>query len=229
MLLIFMLACTKEPETKGDTDTIPETDTATDTAPPDTDTPTRPTDGFYGEVSVVGKEALGAGMNVQQAFGYADSGTVLVYLSSSPDADCESVTTYLSPGGKPYDPTALLPPETCDLYLKLTGWTGSFSATDDRLAMVYSVMTCGFGPGKFVYEERGKGDFDFYYTGRWWSGIPELFSLSLTETSSGFHLEGEMTGFDGTFIYEKLADVDLEGLVWGEVEIESCPAFKALL
>jgi len=226
MLLLIALACTPEPEeTKPTGDTSVDTGQA-DTAPPVDTGPTRPEDGFYGDI-VDDEVGLTSTMVVEKAFGLAIKDTLIVYLSSSPAADCKSVTEYLTPGVV-VDPTAIRPPERCDMYLKVANWDGSFEAEDDRLAMVYSAMTCGFGPGKFVYEERGKGDFDYYYSGRWWQGIPEAFNLSVTETSDGFHLEGEMTVFDGTFVYEELSEVKAHGLVWGEVEIEPCPDFKSL-
>lgn len=223
--MVLLLSC-KEPEPAQEPDPPPADSGETDTGPTDTGEP--PREGFFGDITIT-SAALAGRLSIEQAFAMAQDDTLLVYLSSNPDATCERVAAYLTPSDKPDDPSDLRLGQTCDMFLKIRDWDGDFSATDDRIAIASSAISCALGEGTFAYEERGDGYFDYYWSGRWWQGIPDLYTLAIADAGDGgFTIRGEMTSFDGAFIYEKLQSEPGTGEVYGEASITPCAAFEPL-
>jgi hypothetical protein len=225
MLLGMLILACKEPEEK---ETVAEDTAVIDTDTGDTGEPVV-IDGFSGEITIDSAGLVGT-FSIEKAFGMAVDDTLIVYLSSNPDATCERVVRYLTPSSELEDPSDLRLGQTCDMFMKISSWDGSFSAKDDRLAIASSAISCVLDDGKFIYKERGTDDFDYYWSGRWWQGIPDLYTLSIEDStkSDGFEISGEMSSFDGAFIYEKLQSEPGSGLVSGAADIELCEDFKPL-
>ena len=83
-------------------------------------------------------------------------------------------------------------------------------------------LSCPLGDGAFVYEKRDKGDYDFYWTGRWWQGHPQDYQLSIVDESGHYTFSGQLTTFKGNLIYEDLNTYTGVGKIQGTLEIERC-------
>lgn len=227
LLGIALLSCKDpQPASVNEPESPPSDSGDTETVPVDTGEP--PREGFFGDLTITSVELAGR-LAVEQAFGLAQDDTLLLYLSSNPAATCARVAAYLMPSDEPADPSDLRLGGTCDMFLKIRDWDGDFSATNDRVAIASSAISCALGDGVFVYEERGDGYLDYYWSGRWWQGIPDLYTLSIRDAADGgFTISGEMTSFDGAFIYEKMQSEPGTGEVYGEAGITRCDAFEPL-
>ena len=202
-------------------DTVEDTDTA-DTGEP---VPTIP-DGLVGTIDF---HTFGeyAEVNILKAFGLAMDGKFIAYLSNNKDATCDDALQYVTPSDKPWDPSGLLTPGSCDMFMSLV-WKDGFEAKNDALSVAGFSIFCPLGDGEFVYEKRDTGDTDYFWSGRWWQGHPEDYSLTITEDSDSYTFTMDMSTFDGSLIYEDFSAYTGVGRVWGVLPIERCEAMKGL-
>ncbi|MFT5679300.1 MAG: hypothetical protein ACI8RZ_000204 [Myxococcota bacterium] len=183
--------------------------------------------GLAGTISLPDIDGEGT-VAIQSAYGLAQDGQFIAYLSSVPDVGCEEMVTYLTPGSNTDDPSGIFSGDHCNLFMSLPDWSDGFSATDDPVALAGFSITCTLGDGAFVYEERDSGDEDYYWSGQHWQGHPDLYDLTITPSEGSYAMAMEMTGFSGTLIYEGFETYTGTGTVSGEQELTECADFSTL-
>ena len=158
-----------------------------------------------------------------RAFAFDANDTLGAYISSNPDATCESISEYLSGTNSEYDPSAVIEGGACNLFLKITDYDGSFSAQDDTIASAASSIECAMGEGEFTYTELGENDLGYYWSGKWWVGVPQEYTWDFSgDGENGYTFEINMTGYFGSFIQEEFDRYGASGDVSGTVTAESC-------
>ena len=165
---------------------------------------------------------------VLSAYGLAQDGKLIAYLSSAPDVSCADMVAHLTPGDNTDDPTTVFDDNHCNLFMSLPDWDDGFAATDDPLALAGFSITCPLGEGEFVFEERDTGDTDFYWSGPYWQGHPQSYDIAITPSEDGYEMTMDMTDYTGHLIYESLEDYDATGITTGEMAIVECAEFAAL-
>ena len=203
-------------------DTAPPVDSA-DTA--DSAAPTIP-DGLMGSIDFHSFGEI-ATIDIKKAFGLALDKKFIAYFSSNDAATCEDVIEYVTPTDKAEDPSALLVPGHCDMFMSLE-WSDGFEHADDVLYVAGYSIFCPLGDGEFTYEKRDEGDYDYYWSGRWWQGHPEDYQITIAEDEAGYTFTGQMTTFKGNLIYEDLKSYTGTGTVWGVLPIERCEALTSV-
>jgi hypothetical protein len=180
-------------------------------------------------------EGVDARFEIYKAFGFDQGGRALLYLSSTPEASCDSVSTYLRSGGDPYDPVEVFTGGTCNMLIGVdattVGFTGQLDWSRaegeggvDALGAGIAIE-CAMGEGAFEMTQLSETDeLDYYWTGRWWTGRPDVYSLSIGGGGGGaYALEFDLQHFLGGFIREGLAGNDpASGPVSGAIEAEWC-------
>ncbi len=217
-------------------------DKDTDTAPPPTDTGDSATATDTADTADTAEEGLPDGMvgqidfhtfgelgevDIKKAFGLAQDKKFIAYFSNNEDATCADIVYYLTPTDKAEDPSALLVPGHCDMFMSLE-WIDGYDHKDELLYVAGFSISCPLGDGKFIYEKRDKGDYDYYWSGRWWQGHPQDYQISIVEESDAYTFTGVMTTFSGNLIYEDLNTYTGVGKVQGILEVERCDDFAAL-
>lgn len=183
--------------------------------------------GLSGSLSLSDLSGEGA-IAIQSAYGLAQDGQLIAYLSSTPDVGCEEMVTHLTPGDNTDDPSGLFTDDHCNIFMSLPDWSDGFSATDDPVALAGFSITCTLGDGAFVFEERDTGDEDYYWSDDYWQGHPDSYDLTITPGEEGYAMSMDMTGFSGTLIYEGFETHTGAGAVGGEQTITECADFSAL-
>jgi len=158
-----------------------------------------------------------------KAFGYADGTNMIAFLTGAEGATCDSVAAYLGPKDDAMEKDTILEGGSCTMFVRTKDWNGGWSASypNDELAYPPSIdsnIRCEFGDGDWVYEERGEGYTDYYWSGTVWQGIPDAFDWDFSGGRSGFDLEVDMTHFDGGFLHsdnhdEILGSGDISGTI----------------
>lgn len=222
MTLTLLLAACGAPDadpapSQSDTDSPVDTVDTADTA--DT-ADTVLTDGLKGTIDFHTFGELGV-VDIQKAFGLAVDKKFIAYFSNNPEVTCEDVVSYLTPSDTAEDPSDFLTPGHCDMFMSLE-WLDGFEHQDELLFVAGYALSCPLGDGAFVYEKRDKGDYDFYWTGRWWQGHPQDYQLSIVEESGHYTFSGQLTTFKGNLIYEDLNTYTGVGKIQGTLEIERC-------
>lgn len=155
-----------------------------------------------------------------QAFGFDNEGTLVVYIASQKEASCESVASYIK--GESIDPSQLFEPQSCNLFVKVSDYEGSWQAQDDRMLSASSSINCTMGDGAFEYENGS--DSGYYWTGNWWAGFPIEYNWSITgDRETSYALEIEMKTYEGSFPLEEFDRYEARGTVSGSVEAQVCP------
>ena len=159
-----------------------------------------------------------------KAYGFDDQGTFVVYISSNENATCSDVAKFINTAGNSTDIFNVLTPQKCNMFIKVTDYNGSLSASDDPFSAAGSNIMCPMGDGEYQYENVGNGNGkDYVWTGREWHGIPSEFTWEFEGDSSvGYTLDISMTSFEGAFIKEELAKYGAQGQVQGLVDVEVC-------
>lgn len=225
LVLAFFACDDKTPDTAPPQDTVdsaPPADTA-DTAEP---APPSIPDGLIGSIDFHSFGEI-ATVDIKKAFGLAQDKKFIAYFSSNEAATCADVIQYVTPTDEAEDPSALLVPGHCDMFMSLE-WSGGFEHADDLLSVAGYSIFCPLGDGEFTFEKRDKGDYDYYWSGRWWQGHPEDYQISITEDDGGYTFTGQMTTFDGNLIYEDISTYAGVGKVWGVLPIERCEAMASV-
>ena len=112
-----------------------------------------------------------------KAYGFDDQGTFVVYISSNENATCSDVSNLSIQQSNYADIFNVLTPQKCNMFIKVTDYNGSLSASDDPFSAVGSNIMCPMGEGEYQYENVGNGNGkDYVWTGREWHGIPSEFT-----------------------------------------------------
>ena len=159
-----------------------------------------------------------------KAFGFDDQGTFVTYISSNENATCDDISKFINIEGNSADIFNVLSPQKCNMFMKITDFNGSLTASDDPFVAAGSNIMCPMGDGEYEYENLGNGNGnDYVWTGREWHGIPSEFSWDFQgDTTNGYTLDIDMTAFQGAFIKEELAKYGAQGHVQGIVDVEVC-------
>lgn len=170
-----------------------------------------------------------AEFSIYKAFAFNDQGTLWMYLSSNPETYCTDVIEYLT-SSDPYDPVKVLAPGKCNMYIKLSNWTGESIAKDDNLLIAESNIQCAMGDGDFEYMIlEGDNEKDYYWTGNWWQGVPTGYEWEISgdhegdaDNPAGYNIDISMYEFSGGFIHMEPQKYDGTGNVQGSMEVYIC-------
>ena len=173
--------------------------------------------GIEGEVHTAETSGLVQGT---KAFGYVEGDRGAWYVTSTPDATCADVESYLSTG--PFDPVTVHAAGHCNLALTATmdGDSVSFDETENFLVGFWN-LSCAMGEGSFTWEERDNGYADWFWSGYSWTGIAMKHQTTVSSVESGsWELEVVMKSFDGD--YDDVGNVPAQGDVSGVVVAQPC-------
>lgn len=187
-------------------------------------------DGGPWGVIVAARGGETATVEVGAAWGFnSDSnGKTLLYLSPNPDADCAAMATALQGpnAGDDWDPAIITPPGTCSVFLygdypAQTSWDVTPDAPSTTMLVV---LNCAMDEG--VWEQSGDCEGGFCYTGHYWQGSPQSYTLKL-EGGEGedFAMELAMDDYAGGFTYESMDDAPASGAVQGSASAGWCSDF----
>jgi len=159
-----------------------------------------------------------------KAVAFDQGGGFIAYLSSNPAATCTNIVEYLTTGA-PVDPVDVLSGGTCNLFIKTgSGYDGGMDVTDDGIVGAGTSLSCHFGEGGWVYEQRDVGDVDYFWQGLEWQGHVESFSFDISGGAEApYAMEIAMSSYNGSLIYEGLESAAASGEVSGSIEAEWCP------
>lgn len=183
----------------------------------------------YSEPSLLGDltadEGSEADVQIYHLYSFASGGTGILYGSSSPDATCETVADYIDFATNEYDPTALFPAGTCNMFLLFyydpgVGYDGDVVEADDWMGGQWSI-SCTMNSGEWVYETRN-GFTDYFYSGKFWQGAPLSGTTTYTGSDGDLTVEVALNGFEGNFIYEHMSSVPANGSIDGQIKTEWC-------
>jgi hypothetical protein len=157
-------------------------------------------------------------LDAPTAFAAIAYDTLYVYASSTPGVTCEDILTSFEKG----DPSGVMTPGTCNLFLLVQGYAGSLQAEDDPDASVSSAVFCAMGDGEWSTNEAGSNA----WTGTWWQGYPVEYRWDFEgESPDDLVMDLEMTHYEGSFPYdmEATGPAPASGTVAGKLTPESCP------
>lgn len=163
-------------------------------------------------------------VTIRKAFGFATNGSGLVYFASNGDATCDNVLEMLE-ADEAHNPDSVLLAGHCNLIYKFK-FDGEPTFDDlsfteaDTFRSIWSV-SCGMGEGSWEYANND-GDKDYFYTGSWWQGSPNVYTSTVSGTGDSMRVNVTMGPYTGHYIYEGLDEVSGTGLVSGDVEIQRC-------
>ena len=181
--------------------------------------PSEPTPMLTGTITPSGHD-LSADFYGYKAFAFDNAGTFVAYIASHKEATCEGVAQYFGLGD-PIDPSVLFEPKSCNLFIKVSDYEGSWSAQDDRMLSASSSIGCTMGDGAFEYE--GGADSGYYWSGNWWAGFPIAYDWNISgDRDSSYTLELTMNTYEGSFPLEEFDRYEASGAVSGTVEAEVC-------
>jgi len=166
---------------------------------------------------------------IYKGFAFNDQGKFWMYLSSNPDTYCGDVISYLS-SPEPYEPTTVLSPGKCNMWVKLSKWEGESVAKDDTILVAESNIQCAMGEGDFEYKIlEGDNEKDWYWTGNWWQGVPTGYEWTISgdregddENPAGYTIDLNMTDFRGSFIHQGPDVYEGSGSVQGSMDLYIC-------
>jgi hypothetical protein len=175
---------------------------------------------------------------IYKAFGFDQGGSLIMYLSSTPEASCETVTQYLNVGrGDPYDPVSVMSGGTCNMLLEVpatVGYEGELTWTRsegdggiDEISAT-SAIECAMGTGAFEVTTLSENDDpDYYWTGdnaHWWQGTVVGYSLELSGGGGEpYEVSLDISTLKGGFVREGFAGNDpASGNVSGTIQAEWC-------
>ncbi len=164
------------------------------------------------------------------AFAYATGGSALLFLSSHPDATCDSIVESLN--ADVFDPSeAVNTANRCNLIFKFRyeeseGFEG-LSFDDSELGPIWNI-NCAMGEGSWTLQGEGR-ERDWRFTpddvGGWWQGGAGTWTASVTQGVDGntpdvsFELGPDLRG---QFIYEDTEPDPATGTITGDITSERC-------
>lgn len=141
------------------------------------------------------------------------------------DASCEDAGDAL--GNDPdWQPTAVYEAGGCSMSVHDPEFDGSLTVTDGTILDATVSVSCAMDDGE--WEDQG-GDDGWQYSGPWWQGSPETFSLTVTAEGDNYHLTVAMDTYSGQFIYD-LENPEPDpgaGAVTGDVAAQPCDELAA--
>ncbi|HNC94868.1 MAG TPA: hypothetical protein PKY30_02050 [Myxococcota bacterium] len=163
-----------------------------------------------------------AAVNVPVAFGYHFGGKALFFFGGNPSGTCEDAAEYLK--SSIFDPSDLLAAGTCQASI-LMNYDGAEVSYEDDLANVTLSLGCAMDSGSWVFETRD--DEDYYYSGSWWQGHPDSFSITAGPgEGQDYVISMDMDQYTGNFIYEELEAAPATGTVSGSFSATFCEDLK---
>lgn len=156
-----------------------------------------------------------AEVSAAAAYGYNDRGAALVFLTGNPEASCELVAEYLSTSGV-WDTSQIMKAGSCQFYATLK-YDGAPVEIKDDLLSAFPGFGCAMDEGEWVAED------DYLYSGPYWQGSPDGFSLGLSGgNGKEYELSLEMYNYTGNFIYENMDAAPATGAVVGTMPLQWC-------
>lgn len=175
-----------------------------------------------------------AEVNIYKAFGRDYDGDGLWFLSSSPEATCESVSDYLRDGADSHDPTGIWAGGDCILTMVVNPQDGTttytpgsdFSMTEaDEFLIGFWSVRCALGDGAFEWGTRDDGstDEDYFWTGVEYTAAPNAFESTISGDGEdgGYTIDVSMSAYEGS--YPAVIDtIPAEGTISGSIDAEWC-------
>lgn len=179
---------------------------------------------FDAEGTITAESGESAKVAILKSFGFATNGSGFIYFASNENATCDNVVEMLK-ADEAYNPDQVLLAEHCNLLFKFkyeesTGFDGLVFTEEDLFVSLWS-LSCGMGAGTWEYQNQG-GDRDYFYTGTWWQGSPDVYETTVSEVGENISITVTMGPYSGHFIYEGLDDISATGQVVGTIEAERC-------
>jgi hypothetical protein len=137
------------------------------------------------------------------AFGVVTNGKAGILVSPNPDTTCAHAGSYFSGGDADFSNEVVTGEGVCNVYIRLDDYDGSeVSLTDDTSATLS--LNCAMDTGTWDYERHG-GSPGYYYSGPWWYGSPESYTLTVSGGDDGSDLSAtvSMDTYSGYFPYDE--------------------------
>ncbi len=176
-----------------------------------------------------------AEVNIYKAFGRDYDGDALWFFASSPDATCDSVSTYLAASADEHDPAGIWEGGDCVLTLVINpqdssidyvpGETFGFTDADGVLLGFWSVR-CAMGEGAFEWGTRDEGSpyYDYFWTGVEYLSSPAAWDTTISGDGEdgGYTIEVSMgSQFAGSYP-TVVEPIQGSGEISGTIDAEYC-------
>ena len=177
-----------------------------------------------GEITLVDQGLTGQ-LVAAQAFAHAQDGSLVAYISSSPETTCDDVVGYLSDSR--YDSSSMFLEGHCNFFIYIDSAYDSagFAVEDDLIYGVSSNMSCTLGEGAFVQETP---DAQYAWSGQWWQGAPTSFSYDFSDDGTEYWLNVTLRELNGSFSQDgQMVSVTGTTTIDGLATAESCPGLAS--
>ena len=151
-------------------------------------------------------------------------GEIFLVVYPVADASCEDAGDALD-NDPDWVPTAVYEAGGCSMSVHAT-YDGGLDIVDGTILDATVSVSCAMDDGE--WEDQG-GDDGWQYSGPWWQGSPETFSLSITPEGENYHLIVEMDTYSGQYIYD-LENSEPDpgaGAISGDVTAKPCDELSA--
>jgi len=163
------------------------------------------------------------------AVAYDDGSTFLAYFTGAEGASCSTIAEFLGPNDGPTRKDKVLQGGSCTLMIKIEDWSGESIATRSASDTEYShpgassVLHCNFGDGEdWVRETRNEEYEDYYWSGDYFLGIPQVYSWDIAGDASGSDLQLSFSQFDGNIQEESPERLSASADIQGEITASWC-------
>lgn len=134
------------------------------------------------------------------AFAAELGGNILFGVFPETGVSCDDAAAELTAGDARWNPSKVQAAGACSMSVFATFDT-ELSLIDATLVDATVSVSCAMDTGE--WEHRTTGEAGWYYSGPWWQGSPEVFSLNLTgDKDAGYQFSIEMDTYSGQFIYD---------------------------
>ncbi len=181
--------------------------------------------GVTGTISPDGADSIGE-VRGATAFAWAEGDRLIANISSGEGTTCDDVVRYLT--DLTYDPSALIPAGTCNIFIRLdSDYASGQLIEDDPYQAAGTAIGCALGEGEFAMADANSS---YTWTGTWWLGHPVDYTYTFTEEEDGYSLDLSMEEYDGSYpLSGQLSGVAASGSVSGVVKAQACPELAGLL
>ena len=165
------------------------------------------------------------------AFYTVSEGSMLAFMTGVENASCSKISSFLAASDGPTEKDGIYEGGGCVMTVKINDWNGEYDASwpSDTLnwnPAVDSSIRCEFGAGEWSLGTNSSGREDYYWTGTTWAGHPNAFDWSFSQDGDSLALDMEMSGYDGSLIYESMGDVSASGGVEGLLIAKECTGME---
>ena len=160
-------------------------------------------------------------VDASTAFAHAQDGSLVAYISSSPDTTCADVVSYVS--DPIFDLGSMFVSNHCNLFIRIEGDYDSsgFSVEDDMLYGASTIMGCALGEGEFTQADANS---TYVWSGQWWQGAPTDFRYDFSDDGVDYALNMSLSTFNGSFSQDgQMISVSATAAIEGLATAESCP------